>query len=80
MKVTINVECTPEEARTFMGLPDVTPLHDVYMEKMKHLITDGMTSADVEKLMGQWLPGMNSNWEQWQKAMWGAATGNLNKS
>ena len=25
MKVTVNVECTPEEARTFLGLPDVQP-------------------------------------------------------
>ncbi|MEL0013134.1 MAG: DUF6489 family protein, partial [Alphaproteobacteria bacterium] len=23
MKVTINVDCTPEEARAFMGLPNV---------------------------------------------------------
>ena len=27
MKFTINVECTPEEARRFVGLPDVTPLN-----------------------------------------------------
>ncbi|MDZ4735977.1 MAG: DUF6489 family protein, partial [Rhodospirillaceae bacterium] len=26
MKVTIDIDCTPEEARAFMGLPDVAPL------------------------------------------------------
>jgi hypothetical protein len=80
MKVTINVECTPEEARSFLGLPDLGPLHDVYLEKMQHLIRDGMSSADVEKMMQQWLPAMSTNWEQWQKAMWSAATGGLSKS
>ena len=28
MKVTIEVDCTPVEARTFLGLPDVTPLNE----------------------------------------------------
>ena len=28
MKVTIDIDCTPEEARRFMGLPDLTPVHD----------------------------------------------------
>ncbi len=80
MKVTINVECTPDEARAFMGLPDVTPLHDAYLDKMKQLISDGLSHGDLEKMMGQWMPGMNKNWDEWQKAMWSAATGNLTKS
>jgi hypothetical protein len=79
MKVTINVECTPEEARTVMGLPDLAPLHDLYLDKMKQLVTDGLSSADVEKMMGQWLPNMSGNWDQWQKALWGAASGPLKK-
>ncbi len=28
MKFTVNVECSPEEARRFMGLPDVTPINE----------------------------------------------------
>ena len=27
MKMTVEVDCTPEEARRFLGLPDVAPLH-----------------------------------------------------
>ncbi|MEO7470377.1 MAG: DUF6489 family protein, partial [Sphingobium limneticum] len=30
MKVTVDVDCTPAEARAFLGLPDVTPIHDKY--------------------------------------------------
>ena len=29
MKVTVDVDCTPEEARRFLGLPDLTPVHAV---------------------------------------------------
>ena len=35
MKVTIEVDCTPEEARQMMGLPDLTPLHEMYLAKMR---------------------------------------------
>jgi len=34
MKVHIEIDCTPEEARTFMGLPDVGKANDVYVEMM----------------------------------------------
>jgi methylated-DNA-[protein]-cysteine S-methyltransferase len=31
MKVKVEVDCTPEEARRFMGLPDLTPVHEAYV-------------------------------------------------
>ena len=32
MKVSVDVDCTPAEARAFLGLPDVTPIHDKYIK------------------------------------------------
>lgn len=32
MKVTVEVDCTPEEARRFLGLPDVSKANDAYVE------------------------------------------------
>ncbi len=29
--MTVDVDCTPAEARAFLGLPDLTPLHDKYV-------------------------------------------------
>ncbi len=52
MKVTVNVECTPEEARRYMGLPDVTTLNDHLMEKM----ADQMTSVGPESFVTMWEP------------------------
>lgn len=42
MKFTINVDCTPEEARAFFGLPDVSEVNEVIM--------DGLTKRTQENL------------------------------
>jgi hypothetical protein len=34
MKVNIEFDCTPEEARRFMGLPDVSPANDLYVDTL----------------------------------------------
>lgn len=34
MKITIEIDCTPEEARSFMGLPDVSAANDVYVDNL----------------------------------------------
>ena len=34
MKVTVEIDCTPDEARQFMGLPDVKPLQAAVMAKL----------------------------------------------
>ena len=34
MKVHIEIDCTPEEARSFMGLPDVGKANAVYVDAM----------------------------------------------
>jgi hypothetical protein len=35
MKVTVEVDCTPEEARRFLGLPDVVSMQQAAMEKLQ---------------------------------------------
>jgi len=63
MKVTVDVDCTPEEARRFMGLPDLSAVHEAYVDKMKKMIDDGITPDSVEAMMRNWMPmgeaGMN---------------------
>ena len=49
MKVTVDVDCTPEEARRFLGLPDLSPVHDAYVEKMKAAVTDGADPGNVRR-------------------------------
>lgn len=54
MKIKITVDCTPVEARNFLGLPDVTPLHDIYLDKMKGLMDKGITPAMVGDVVKSW--------------------------
>ena len=78
MKISFDIDCTPEEARTFFGLPDLQPLHDVYRDRMKTAMTEGITAADWQRMMQNWVPGIAGGFEQWQKLMMaglGAAAG-----
>ncbi len=45
MKVNVEIDCTPEEARRFMGLPDVAKANDVYVDAVTKAMK-GVTSAD----------------------------------
>ena len=35
MKINVNVDCTPLEARQFMGLPDVEPMQKAAMAEIE---------------------------------------------
>ena len=39
MKVHVEIDCTPEEARSFMGLPDVGKANAVYVDMMSKAMT-----------------------------------------
>lgn len=70
MKVTFDIDCTPAEARAFFGLPDLTPVHDIYLEKLKGYVADGLTPADFEKLARAWMPGIADSFETFRNAFW----------
>ncbi len=63
MKVKIDIECTPEEARQFMGLPDLTPMQNEWMQKMQSLSGGAGTQDFFEMWAQMGMQGM----EQWQK-------------
>ena len=42
MKIVIDVECTPEEARSFLGLPDVAPVQQAMMEEIQRRLAVGL--------------------------------------
>lgn len=57
MKVTVNFDMTPEEARKMMGLPDVAPLQDAMMEKMKAQMEEYFASlSDPEIAFSKLMP------------------------
>lgn len=56
MKFTIEVDCTPEEARHFFGLPDVKPMQDAAMARMGQQMSDAVASLTPEAMLRTWLP------------------------
>ena len=69
MKVNIDIDCPPDEARRFLGLPDVAPIQQTVMAAMEKRLVDTIASTDAQQLMSQWLPLGTQGLEQWQ-AMW----------
>lgn len=57
MKVHIEIDCTPEEARTFMGLPDISKANSVYVETMAKAMK-GVTNPDQLQEYAQQLAPM----------------------
>lgn len=45
MKVNVEIECTPDEARRFMGLPDVEQANQIYMDAIGKAM-QGVSSMD----------------------------------
>ena len=70
MKITIDIDCTPEEARAFFGLPDVAPLQAEMMRTIQERMMKTLTTMDPEALLKIWLPAGTPSLEQMQKAFW----------
>ncbi len=70
MKIHIDIECTPEEARAFLGLPDVAPMQEALMAELQKRMMANMQAMEPEQLFKTWLPAGLQGWEQLQKAFW----------
>jgi hypothetical protein len=55
MLLRIEVECTPTEARQFMGLPDVTVLNEHIVEELKKRMDANMAMMAPDALMKSWM-------------------------
>ncbi len=70
MKVKVEVDCTPEEARTFLGLPDVQPMQDALMQELQNRLTANIKAMDPQTIASTWLPAGMQGAEQFQKMFW----------
>jgi hypothetical protein len=70
MKVTVNVECSPEEARAFLGLPDVAPMQQALMADLEERLRANIQAMNPETMIKTWLPASLQNVGQAQKMFW----------
>jgi uncharacterized protein DUF6489 len=55
MKVTVNVDCTPLEAREFMGLPNVQPMQANVMKQLEKQMMDNIDKMTPEAILKNWM-------------------------
>ncbi|MEX0695328.1 MAG: DUF6489 family protein [Rhodospirillales bacterium] len=75
MNVKIDIDCTPEEARTFLGLPDVKPLQQAMLKEIEERMRGNLQAMDPETMFKTWLPAGLQGWEQMQKMFWSNMAG-----
>lgn len=74
MKVNIEIDCTPDEARAFLGLPDVSSLNDHLVEEMKSRMDANMSAMQPDELMKSWSSFGQSAQDQFRRLMEAAVT------
>lgn len=73
MKITVNIDTTAQEMREFLGLPNVQPLHDEMLEKIRENMEKGVIGFDPLTLMKPLFPAQaQQSMEGLQKAFWDA--------
>ena len=66
MKFNIEVDCTPDEARRFLGLPEVAPMQQRLIEDMEAQLKETIRTMDGKAMLEQWLPVGIKGVEQFQ--------------
>jgi len=79
MKITVDIDCTPEEARHFFGLPDVKPMQDALMQQIQDRMSANLQAMEPEAMLKTWLPAGLQGFEQMQKMFWSQMTNAMGK-
>ncbi len=56
MKITIEVDCTPEEARSFLGLPDVSAANSIYVDNIAKAMQGVSNPAQLQEFANALAP------------------------
>ena len=79
MKFKVDIDCTPDEARTFFGLPDVKPLQEALMPEVEERMRTILKGMDPEAMLKTWLPATLKAFEQPQQMSFANMPGGSDK-
>jgi len=65
--INIEIECTPAEGRSFLGLPDVEPIQAAVMERLQERMLSEIDKFSPESLINQWVSAFPQNAERMQE-------------
>ncbi len=66
MKVSVDFDCTPEELRRLMGLPDMSPVHQAYIERMAKAVGDATGGEAVGEMLRSFGPMSDAGMKLWR--------------
>ena len=75
MKIKVEFDITPKELRESLGLPDVQPLHDEVMEKIREKVIEGVGNYDPMNFLSAYSAEGARTLQGLQQALWGGFAG-----
>ncbi|MCZ8086136.1 MAG: DUF6489 family protein [Brevundimonas sp.] len=75
MKIKVEIDCTPVEARAFLGLPDVSPLNEALVVEMQRRMEENIAALQPEELMKTWAGFGLQAQDQFRRLMEAAVSG-----
>jgi len=78
MKVNVEIDCTPEEARRFLGLPDVTRANEAYVDALAKAMQGTGSIDQLQELAKQVAPMGQLGLKMFQQLM-DAGTGSASR-
>lgn len=65
MLFQINIECSPEEARRFFGVPELLPLQQAMMDQLNTSMSENIKKIDPSSPAAVWAPAMMQGLQSW---------------
>ena len=73
MKVRVEVDLTPDEARRMMGLPDLTAMQSRLLAEFERRMQSAMEKSEPDQVLKQWFSLGSQGFEQFQRFLWESA-------
>jgi hypothetical protein len=73
MKVNIELDMTPDEARRFLGLPDVAAMQARMTAEVEKRMKAALDTSDPAAMMKAWFPMGGEGFDKLQRFMWDSA-------
>lgn len=67
MKLTIDIDLTPAEARAAIGLPDLTPLHERYVQRLGEMLEGVVQPEMLDGMLKSWAPMGEAGLAFWRR-------------
>jgi hypothetical protein len=78
MKISLDIDCTPDELRGFFGMPEIKPMQERLLKEVEERMRANLQALDPEAMLKTWLPAGLKGFEQMQEMFlnqmsgWGA--------